>query len=142
VIVDPVMYRYESAMTELINNQQMALAGLLAAATCWRTKLRERDERDRGLILGPLMQWLKNKQTIFNSNQFGRQENNTFDRLIQRSRVFFLTIKQTVLRTPKDPSRLSNIRYIFLVLALNRDFVRLLVFLMKIFDGCRLLQFF
>jgi hypothetical protein len=43
-------------MTELINNQQMALAGLLGAATCLRTKLRERDERDRGLTLGPLMQ--------------------------------------------------------------------------------------
>lgn len=29
---DPVLYTYESAMAELINNQQMALAGLLAAS--------------------------------------------------------------------------------------------------------------
>ncbi|XP_046455205.1 sodium/hydrogen exchanger 3-like isoform X1 [Daphnia pulex] len=30
--IDPVLYSYESAMAELINNQQMALAGLLAAS--------------------------------------------------------------------------------------------------------------
>jgi hypothetical protein len=37
----------------------------------------------------------------------GDEKITLFDCLIQRLRVFFLTMKQTVLRAPKDPSRLS-----------------------------------
>ena len=54
--------------------------------------------------IGPMTHWFFK---MYNSSQLGRREHNTFDCLIQRLRLFFLTTKQTVLRAPKDTSRLS-----------------------------------
>jgi hypothetical protein len=50
---------------------------------------------------------LKKRNKYLTQINLGDEKITLFDCLIQRLRVFFLTMKQTVLRAPKDPSRLS-----------------------------------